>query len=220
MQAYRLVAIEIGDRLAGGARSAHESALGVYSSVKKAEAMIRIHMEKNARDGIPMLGYVLYENAVDDLALRGPWKCIPAFMSVRTYLADGTLNAVCECDDACEKKWYGRDVSTIKFKSGDFVKVWLGSRIEPMLVAGSPISRDEKIVGDWSDDCYLAYPVTGGHCHPFVPYVFPVDGGWQLSSSTKRKLLAVRDQENAPKRTRRSSNNKQRRRSLLSTSRA
>lgn len=220
MQAYRLVAIEIGDRLAGGARAAYESALGVYSSVKKAEAMIRVHMEKNADNGIPMLGYVLYENAMDDLSLHGPWKCIPAFVSVRTYLADGTLNAICECDDACEKKWHGRDASTIRFKSGDFVSVWLGSRIEPMLVGGIPINSEEKIVGDWTDDCYLAYPVTGGHCHPFVPYVFPIAGGRQLSPMTKRKLLAVRDQEDAPKRTRRSANVKQRRRSFLRTSHA
>ena len=202
MQVYRLVAVEIGSSLTDGAREAHESALGVFSSVMKAEAMIRVHVIKAAVDGIPILGYVLYENTMDDLSLRGPWKIISEFMSVRTYNSDGSLNAVCECDDACEKKWHGRDASTIRFKRGDFAWAWLGSRIEPVLVGGTPITSKEKIVGDWSDDCYLAYPATGGHIHPFVPYVFPIADGRHLSSKTKQKLLAVRDKNETPARPR------------------
>lgn len=202
MQAYRLVAIEIGSALPDDAYEAHECALGVFSSVSKAEEMIRIHKEKSADNGIPVLGYVLYENAMDDLSLHGPWKCVPQFLSVRTYLADGRFNASCECDDACEQKWHGRDASTIRFKCGDFVMVWNAGRIMPMLIGETPATKGDQIVGDWSDDCYLAYPVEGGHTHPFVPYVFPIAGTKQLSAKTKQKLRVVRDCAELPKRTR------------------
>ena len=195
MRVYRLVAIEIGGALADGAYEAHETALGVFSSVSKAEAMIRIHKERSAENGIPVLGYVLYENALDDLSLHGPWKCVPQFLSVRTYLADGRLNASCECDDACEQKWHGRDASTIRFKCGDSVMVWDSGRIIPMLVGKTPVTNEAQFVGDWSDDCYLAYPVEGGHAHPFVPYVFPFAGFRQLSARTEQKLRLVRDRE-------------------------
>lgn len=198
MHVYRLVAIEIGSALADGAYEAHESALGVFSSVSKAESMIRIHKEKSADSGISVLGYVLYENALDDLSMHGPWKCVPQFLSVRTYLADGRLNASCECDDACERKWHGRDASTIRFKIGDFVMVWDARRIVPMLIGETPVTNEGQIVGDWSDDCYLAYPVEGGHIHPFVPYVFPVAEAQQLSAKTKQKLRVVRDSEDSP----------------------
>lgn len=202
MQAYRLVAIEIGSALPDDAYEAHECALGVFSSVSKAEEMIRIHKEKSADNGIPVLGYVLYENAMDDLSLHGPWKCVPQFLSVRTYLADGRFNASCECDDACEQKWHGRDASTIRFKCGDFVMVWDSGRIIPMLVGKTPVTNEAQFVGDWSDDCYLAYPVEGGHAHPFVPYVFPVAEAQRLSAKTKQKLRVVLDSEESSSITR------------------
>ena len=197
MRVYRLIAIELGDRMPNGVAAAHKSALGVFASVEKAEAMIRIHREKMCEFS-SMVGYALYEHQLDDLSLHGPWKQIPEFLSVRTYLADGTLNAVCDCDSTCEKAWRGRDAATIHFKRGDFVSVWQGDRIVPMLIGGVPSATKEKIVGDWSDDCYLAYSISDGHSHPFAPYVFPLVADRTLTERMKRKLLDVREREEAP----------------------
>ena len=201
MRVYRLVAIEVaGDRRADASCSTYEPALGVFTSPQNAEAMIRIHADKSEN----VLGYALYENELDDISLRGPWNGIPEFLSVRTYFADGTLNAFCDCDDTCEKQWHGRDPKTIHYKRGDFVSVWHGGKIVPALVGELPIDMHKRITGDWSDDCYLAYFMNGGHEHPFTPYVFPLVG--KLSKKVRAKLEAVRDEEESERRGRRCGN--------------
>ena len=192
MKVYRLIAVEAAENAANGVRDAHLESLGVFSTVAKAEAMIRIHADK-VKEYATMLGYVLYENELDDLSTHGPWNDIPEFLSVRTYLADGTLNAFCDCDDACEKQWRGRDAETIRFRRGDFVSVWRGKSIHTELVGELPYTRERGYVGDWTDDCYLTYPVDGFHEHPFTPYVFPLVG--KLTARVRAKLEAARDKD-------------------------
>lgn len=193
MKVFRLTAIEIEDgRRPSGVYAATETSLGVFASVVNAEAMIGIHAEK-ARECARVLGYALYGNELDDLTLHGPWNGIPGFLSIRTYFADGSLNAFCDCDDTCEKQWHGRDPKTIRYRSGDFVSVWRGREVVPMLIGELPISTKRKVTGDWSDDCYLAYCEGLGHDHPFTPYVFPLVG--ELSEKAKARLLAERDRD-------------------------
>lgn len=197
MQVYRLVSLVADDYnppAKNGKRAVCECALGVFSTVENAEKMIGIEIERRKRTGEMMLGYVLYENTLDDLALHGPWKMTPEFLTVRTYLADGTLNAFSDCDDACEKQWRGRDATTIRFKDGDFVSVWSGGGyVCPALVGMTPYTTDKGFVGDWTDDCYMTYDVSGGHSHPFTPYVFPLVG--ELTAEVKAKLEAARDRD-------------------------
>jgi hypothetical protein len=142
---------------------------------------------------LKILGYVLFENALDDLAPHGPWDMTPEYLSVRTYLADGTLNAFSDCDDSCEKKWRGRDAATIRFNEGDFVSVWDGENVHIELVGMVPFTTEKGFVGDWTDDCYMTYDVSGGHSHPFTPYVFPLVG--ELTAEVKAKLEAARDRD-------------------------
>ncbi len=190
MRVFRLIAIKaIGEQQADGSFDADATALGVFSSIENAEAMIRIHIE-NAKEYAHSLGYAIYENELDDLTLHGPWRGIPEFLTVRTYFADGTLNAFCDCDDTCEKQWHGRDAETIHYKRGDFVSVWHGRRVVPMLIGELPITTARKITGDWGDDCYLAYSEGLGHDHPFTPYVFPLLG--KISKRVKDRIEAER----------------------------
>ena len=193
MKAYRLIAIEVADgRQVRGRRRALETALGVFSTVANAERMVRIHADR-VKGAAKMLGYALYENDMDDIAPHGPWKDTPEFLSARTYLADGSLNAFCDCDNACERQWHGRDAATIRFRRGDFVSVWHGDTISTELVGETPITTERKITGDWSDDCYLTYVADGGHEHPFTPYVFPLVG--TLTADVRAKLEAARDND-------------------------
>ena len=193
MKVYRLTAIEVeGWQKTSGVYAATETSLGVFSSPENAEAMIAIHVEK-VKEYAHVLGYALYENELDDLTLHGPWKEIPKFLSVRTYFADGTLNAFCDCDDACEKHWHGRDPKTIHYGRGDFVSVWQGRNVVPMLIGELPITTRRKITGDWTDDSYLAFCEGIGHDHPFTPYVFPLVG--ELSEKARARLIAERDED-------------------------
>ena len=190
MRVYRLIAVEAAENATNGVRDAYVKSLGVFSTVANAEAMIHMHANK-VKKCATMLGYALYENKLDDLAPHGPWYDIPESLSVRTYLANGTLNAFCACDDACEKKWHGRKAKTIRYKIGDFVSVWNGKTIKTELVGEQPIATERNFTGDWTDDCYLTYPVDGFHEHPFTPYVFPLVG--KLTEKVKAKLEAARD---------------------------
>ena len=189
MRVYRLIEIQVldGGKLPHGNLFSHETVLGVFSSTQNAEEMIRINSAK-MKDVRHILGYALYENELDDLTFHGPWEQVPSFLSVRTYFADGSLNAFCDCDDAGEKHWYGREPKTIHYKRGDFVSVWMGN-IVPALIGDTPRTTG-KIDGDWTDDCYLAYSVDTGHWHPFTPYVFPLVG--KLPKRIKEKIEAER----------------------------
>lgn len=188
MRVYRLIAVGTANNATNGIRDAHVESLGVFSTTANAEAMIRIHAEKT-KEYATTLGYALYENELDDLAMHGPWKGIPEFLSVRTYFADGTPNAFCDCDDTGEKKWHGRDADTIRYRRGDFVSVWHGKKINTELIGELPVTTERKITGDWTDDCYFAYTADGSHDHPFTPYVFPLIG--KLTANVKMKLEAA-----------------------------
>ncbi len=191
MRVFRLIALEVSDpHSSGSAYGVFRTDLGVFSTVANAEEMIRIHA-KRVDVHATMLGYALYENELDDIAPHGPWKETPQFLSARTYLADGTLNAFCDCDDACEKQWRGRDKATIRFKPGDFVSVLRGGTVHTELIGAQPITTERGYVGDWSDDCYMTYQTNGGHEHPFTPYVFPLIG--TLPDKVREKLLAARE---------------------------
>lgn len=115
---------------------------------------------------------------------------MPEFLSVRTYFADGTLNAFCDCDNVSERLWHGRDPNTIHYKPGDYVSVWMGD-IMPALIGDTP-RPSGTIEGDWTDDCYLAYSAETGHWHPFTPYVFPLV--CKLSKRVKTRLDAEREE--------------------------
>ena len=193
MRVYRLIEIQIceGAMSPDGCLHALETVLGVFSSTQNAESMIRANIEKfKDSDYHCVLGYVLYENELDDLTFHGPWKQVPSFLSVRTYLADGTLNACCDCDDVSERAWHGRDPETIRYKPGDFVSVWTGD-IVPALISDTPRVKG-TIEGDWTDDCYLAHSAVQGHFHPFTPYVFPLVG--ELAANVKVKIEAARSE--------------------------
>ena len=197
MRVYRLIEIQVldGGKLPQGNLFSHETVLGVFSSTQNAEEMIRINAAKFKDSSYHhVLGYALYENELDDLALHGPWKQVPSFLSVRTYFADGTLNAFCDCDNVGERHWHGREQKSIHYKRGDFVSVWMGD-IVPALIGDTPRTTG-KIDGDWTDDCYLAYSVDTGHWHPFTPYVFPLVG--KLTKRIKEMIEAERDEWEEP----------------------
>lgn len=191
MRVFRLIEIQIleGEELPHGKRLSYETALGVFSSPEKAEEMIRANAAKFKDSPYrKVLGYALYENELDDLTLHGPWNQVPEFLSVRSYFADGTLNAFCDCDNVSEKHWRGRDPMTVHYRPGDYVSVWMGD-IVPALIGDTP-RKAGKIDGDWTDDCYLAYSADMGHWHPFTPYVFPLVG--KLDKRTMAKIEAER----------------------------
>lgn len=191
MRVYRLIEIEVleGGELPPGNMLSHENPLGVFSTVASAEEMIRANAARfNDASYHQVLGYVLYENELDDQALHGPWKRVPSFLSVRSYFADGSLNAFCGCDDVSERHWHGRNPDTMHYKPGDYVSVWVGD-IVPALIGDTPRTTG-TIDGDWTDDCYLAYSADMGHWHPFTPYVFPLVG--ELSKRIKAKIDAER----------------------------
>ena len=192
MRVFRLIEIQVFDesgKQPNGNILSYETHLGVFSSPENAEEMIRINSAKP--NGVHhILGYVLYENELDDLTLHGPWNQIPSFLSVRTYFADGTLNALCDCDNVSEKHWHGRDPKTIHYKRGDYVSVWMGD-VVPALIGDTPRTTG-KIDGDWTDDCYLAYSADVGHWHPFTPYIFPLVG--KLAKRVKAKIEKERDE--------------------------
>lgn len=204
MRVFRLIEIQVldGGELPHGNLLSSEAALGVFSSPENAEAMIRANAEKFKDTPYhKVLGYVLYENELDDLTLHGPWKQTPEFLSVRSYFADGTPNAFCDCDNVSEKHWHGRAPDTIHYKPGDYVSVWMGD-IVPALIGDTP-RAEGTIDGDWTDDCYLAYSADIGHWHPFTPYVFPLVG--KMPKRVKAKIKAERDEwegSPAPKTTR------------------
>lgn len=193
MRVFRLIEIEIDEGRAtpDGILRPRETPLGVFSSPENAEAMIRTRAEwRKDSPWCKVLGYLLFENELDDMSLHGPWKQTPEFLSVRSYFADGRVNAFCDCDDTSEKHWHGRAADTIRYKPGDYVSVLAGD-IVPALIGGTP--REEGTIdGDWTDDCYLAYSAGTGHWHPFTPYVFPL--ARKLPKRVKARIEAERDE--------------------------
>lgn len=191
MNVYQLTALYLSKETdQEGARKTYAVEAGVFTSVENATEMMHTIRE---RDAAPW-AFVLKERILDDLSPHGPFAAVSEFRSLRTYFADGTLNAENLCDDTGEVRWRGRDVSSIRFKPGDFVSVWTGSLVKPALVGDIPAapSRFPKDSMGWeaTDDCYLVYMAGEGHAHPFTPYVFPLAG--ELSRSMRVRLEAER----------------------------
>lgn len=67
--------------------------------------------------------------------------CLGGHKSVRSYLADGTLNCFSDLDTECEKPFTGRDPRTLKVKKGDYAYAYQADRVVPMLVGALPPDR-------------------------------------------------------------------------------
>ena len=192
MNVYQLAAIhaEAGETRPDGSIPTFERDLGVFSTVSNAETMMRVY---SGGDWTPW-AYILKGRILDDVELHGHFKQTSEFRSVRSYFANGTLNAENGCDDTGEKLWYGRDADTIRHKIGDCVSFWHGGELLPGIVGGLPMTKEAFMQGrcglEANDDCYLVYTPDGGHCHPFTPYVFPLVG--KLPEDVKNKLTAAR----------------------------
>ena len=196
MNVFQLTAVELDDEPSrDGSRGTFLRDLGVFTSVENAEEMMRRFVERG-NYGAPW-AFEVRERILDDLAPHGPFGKVSGFRSVRTYFGDGTLNAANDCDDTGEKRWFGRDAATIRFRRGDFVSVWAGGSVYPALVGEIPFTPDRFPKGsqgfEADDDCYLVYTADGGHDHPFTPYVFPLVG--TLPDDVRAKIEAARDRE-------------------------
>lgn len=191
MNVYQLTSVELANGPdADGAYSTFTRNLGVFSSVSLSEAAI----SRYARIGEPW-AFVLKERILDDLNPHGEFGQVSDFRSIRTYLADGTLNAENPCDDTGEKRWRGRDAGTVRFKVGDLVSVLDGDRVKPALIGDTPATPDRFTPASkgWEaeDDCYLAFEADIGHDHPFTPFVFPPVG--KMPDEIRRRLESARD---------------------------
>lgn len=191
---YQLTSVELADGPdADGAFGTFSRDLGVFSSIGRAEDAIRRYVA--SRHGAPW-AFVLKERILDDAEPHGAFGRVSEFRSIRTYLADGTLNAENPCDDTGEKRWRGRDSRTIRFKVGDLVSVLDGDRVKPALIGDTPVTTDRFAPASpgWEaeDDCYLAFVADLGHDHPFTPFVFPLVG--QVSDEIRRRLESARDE--------------------------
>lgn len=157
---------------------------GLYSSIEKGEAVIREYIERGKVGIWPsdIIAFYLYEKTIDPVR-NGEFDSIADYESVRSYFADGTLNAVSDCDDACVKKFEGRDPSTIRFRIGD--KVWVPDfakhRIRKGVVSGLPFTKEQyqarfagkKCFLDYTDDAYTVEFGGDSHTHPSVVDIFP-----------------------------------------------
>lgn len=193
--------------------------LGVFTSVENAEEMMRRCRELTRSkywaggwgdwpdfplfDFIDPWAFEVRERILDDLAPHGRFGVMSAFRSVRTYFADGTLNAASDLDDTGEKGLFGRDAATIRFKRGDFVSVLDGGFVYPAIVESKPSLDDIRHRG-LDDDTYLEeYPYFGDtytvcthtshsdseDCYapkPFTPYVFPLAN--PLTNDVRKEL--------------------------------
>ena len=121
--------------------------------------------------------------------------------SVRTYTAEGTTNDECLLDYRCERHFKGRTPEQIHFQPGDIVEVitswwaelcvvghaqptvedyennrqhWLENHKKRCEKWGIEYNEEGAFHWDYSDDCYLVYPLgeDNTHFHPVSPEVF------------------------------------------------
>lgn len=196
---WQAEAVELcGDQRRDGSHGVYRRDLGVFSSPRKAEDMIRAWVNKFAQWETEVFCYIVREKEVDD-GLRGRWGDVCEFRTLRTYRADGRPFCSCYSDSTSEVPFKGRDRKSIKFRRGDFVSFLEGDTVCPGIVGELPVTADywrrhyEGKNPGWEcdDDCYLVYTADGEHSHPFTPYVFPLVG--ELSAKVRERLEASRD---------------------------
>lgn len=196
---WQAEAVEVSDgSRRDGTCGVYRHDLGVFSSPRKAEDMIRAWVNKYAEMETEVFCYIVREKEVDD-GLRGRWGDVCEFKTLRTYRADGRPFCSCYSDSTGEVPFKGRDRKSIKFRCGDFVSFLDGGTIVPGIVGELPMTSDywrrhyEGKNPGWEcdDDCYLVYTADGDHSHPFTPYVFPLVG--ELSADVRARLEASRD---------------------------
>lgn len=115
------------------------------------------------------------------------------FKTVRSYLPDGSLNCMSDCDSSCEVEFRGRSVP-VKCKKDDFVMTIYSGVARVGVVVDTPRTKEEwqydfnpEVAGDYTDDSYTIVEVNNGHDHPFSPDVFPIP--WKITKKLQKKLL-------------------------------
>ncbi len=212
MKVYLLKVVEISLRKnPDNSIPAWKSELGVFDSVKKAEATIRDYVGHYGSERV--FGFFLYGKTLNDGVrkrkwLRGTTVSICQYRSVRSYLSDGTLWCYSPYDDCAETEFRGRDPATVKLKEGDLAFVWGYNSIAPCIVAATPPTPDDwerlrirvvKQEGRWhrsygwdgSDDCYCVYEYDKGHSHPAIWSVFPFFG--TISKRNLSRLIKTKE---------------------------
>lgn len=106
---------------------------------------------------------------------------ISLFESSRSYLSDGSLNCISDCDYRCKKKFNGTDCQNTHIKKGDIALEFNHDILTPVLVEELSMTKDEwkerfklDVYGDFTDDSGLAFSAYYGHVHPFAPTLFPL----------------------------------------------
>ena len=169
-------------------RSVYIERLGLFSSLKKAEKAIKLHVESRMLMDEDLkeefLGYLLTEIALDCRAEEQ--ECFSC-----SYTAGGRFNDRNMMD--VRGKFHGRPQELVRFKEGDVVEVLDYDSVVLCVVAGTPISTDvfEDIKKraeadmvkrgckdycyelDAGDDQYTVYPARGDyHLHARSELVF------------------------------------------------
>ena len=178
-----------------GAVNTKHKEIGIFSSLDKAEKAMMQTVEENKDMPFVNLGFFIAEREVDDPHFNEQWDSLGSFVSLRSYLADGTVNCISRMDTSCKKKFRGRE-DKICLKTGDLAWWYCGSKIKPVLIGELPLSASEwkkriKGFGDFTDDSYTVFTVFAGHEHPFAPNIFPYTG--KISKILLKKLETERD---------------------------
>lgn len=107
------------------------------------------------------------------------------WLSVATYLPDGTLNCSLGADrfvlhpnrleNIRETQFLGRESSDIKLQKGE--KCWYYDSSAKIISSGeiidTPPIKEEGLCGEWMDDSYMIRTGPGySHTHILSPYVF------------------------------------------------
>ncbi len=186
-----------------GSYKVSERELGIFDTVEKAEAFMRLVIDKEKAFS-QFHCFLIIEKTLNR-GLTKKWDSVCEFEGIRSYLPDGTLFCDSPYDDACEKPFRGRPAETIKLKVGDIAWYWWYGRIYPCLVAVLPwtdVSYQERVkelgheMGlDCSDDSYKVYTCDRGHWHPECWRCMPYYG--KISKRTLQRLQACKRREEA-----------------------
>lgn len=156
--------------------------IGCYSSLKKAEQAIQIYVQAYERDfsSASLAGFIVKEESIDQE--QDAYGCVSEFESIRTYKANGSLNADSLYDERCKIPFVGRD-EEVPFKQGDIVLFINSSYAYPAIVAFTPMTKEEwknrfkpGVEGDFFDDSYTTIGMDGEHSHPGTPFIFQYVG--------------------------------------------
>lgn len=157
--------------------------IGIFSSVKLAERAMHQFIDAHEHMYVEWkmwerhFGFMLEEVRLDDEI--DEFDNFGDFESVRSYLADGTLNCFSDYDSRCKKKFTGRDEPQRFVKSGEYAWLYQGDHLTPILIDKLSITKDEwtkhfkpGVAGDFTDDSGVSF-TSEYHIHPFAVNVFP-----------------------------------------------